>query len=386
MPVALLPCDRRGGRLVPCYLTERDHPWLTALLGEYERFVGRRRGELRERLKEPLPVPAPAAGVRLAARVLDRKYADRVVAKVPPRRVREAVFRAATDAPSRTAALVRAAAELSVEVGQLPELLFADLPPERRLAPLAAPLSAAELALLSNHAMIAALLRRAVRVRLRAEGEVRPLLQAIKLRGLLCDAVPDARGRAVTLDISGPYALFRHTLVYGRALASLVARAAACHRFELRALCALSAENDLAELTVRSGDPVVPATPGRAYDSAVERRLARDLGQLAPDWDIVREPRAVRLPDGWIFPDFLLQHRRQAERRWLLEIVGFWTPEYLERKLRRLRQARLERFIVCIDEARNCSDADLPAGARVLRYRRRVPAEAVLRLIEGEGP
>lgn len=30
-----------------------------------------------------------------------------------------------------------------------------------------------------------------------------------------------------------------------------------------------------------------------------------------------------------IFPDFELVHRRERERRWLLEIAGFWTPEYL---------------------------------------------------------
>lgn len=54
------------------------------------------------------------------------------------------------------------------------------------------------------------------------------------------------------------------------------------------------------------------------------------------------------------------------------------TPEYLAQKLARLRQARLPNFILCVDEQRNCSEGELPPGARVIRYRRRVPAGLVL--------
>ena len=69
-------------------------------------------------------------------------------------------------------------------------------------------------------------------------------------------------------------------------------------------------------------------------------------------------------------------------RRWLLEIAGFWTPDYVTRKLALYRSARLPSLILCIDGDRNCSEADLPSGARVIRYRRRVDPTAVLRAIE----
>jgi uncharacterized protein len=73
--------------------------------------------------------------------------------------------------------------------------------------------------------------------------------------------------------------------------------------------------------------------------------------------------------------------RANPARRWLLEIVGFWTPEYVARKLARYRSARLPNLILCIDEDRNCSNADLPPSARVVRYRRRVDPTAVLRMV-----
>src|SRR2546427_956322 len=77
-----------------------------------------------------------------------------------------------------------------------------------------------------------------------------------------------------------------------------------------------------------------------------------------------------------------LQHRSNPARQWLLEIVGFWTPDYVARKLALYRSARLPNLILCIDEDRNCADADLPPGALVVNFRRRVDAAAVLRVAE----
>ena len=82
-----------------------------------------------------------------------------------------------------------------------------------------------------------------------------------------------------------------------------------------------------------------------------------------------------------MFPDFELVHRREPSRRWLLEIVGFWTADYLVEKLRRLRLARLDRLILCIDERRQCRDLALPDDARLVRYRTKVDPRAVLAAI-----
>ena len=176
-----------------------------------------------------------------------------------------------------------------------------------------------------------------------------------------------------------PYALFRRTLLYGRALGELVPLLAWCNRFRLRADCVI--QERPATLLLGSGDPIFPAASPRRYDSALEERFARDFRRIAPEWDVVREPEPVSAGSTLVFPDFALQHRRD-DRRWLVEIVGFWTPQYVARKLALLRSARLANLILCVDETRNCADADLPPTARVVRFRRRVDAAAVLRVIE----
>ena len=95
----------------------------------------------------------------------------------------------------------------------------------------------------------------------------------------------------------------------------------------------------------------------------------------------MREPEPVPVGSTLIFPDFALQHRTDAARRWLLEIVGFWTPDYVANKLALYRRARLPNLILCIDDHRNCAEADLPSAALVVRFRRRVDAAAVLRRV-----
>lgn len=83
-----------------------------------------------------------------------------------------------------------------------------------------------------------------------------------------------------------------------------------------------------------------------------------------------------------MFPDFLVQHRLFDQRRVLLEIVGFWTQDYLANKIARLRETGVRNLVMCIDEERVCAPADLPPEWPVVRFRRRVDAAAVLRAVE----
>jgi len=130
-----------------------------------------------------------------------------------------------------------------------------------------------------------------------------------------------------------------------------------------------------------TGVPIFPSREPRRFDSALEERFARDFARAAPEWELVREPEAFRAGGMLVFPDFLVRHRKDPARRFLLEIVGFWTPEYLEKKLTALRAAAMRNLILCIDEERNCSAADLPLVANVVRFRRRVDPAPILAIL-----
>ena len=406
LPRAL--CQRsvrlEGDELVVNYVTERDHVWLRALLDEYSRYAEKKQSELRQRLTEPLPVAAPKHKLKIAQQVLDRMCSVRERSPLPPREARRTVFRLAAERSneSRCSVLGEAAIALGVSAGQLEEALFADLESERLLGELPPELGPARLAEQLNLAMIGGLLARAREVRIVALGRTRALVRQAKLVGLLCvveraapkslgkrvllgsglDAVTQAGLDAVAIHVSGPLALFRHTRIYARALASLVPRIAWCQRYEVSAQCLLSERGAPLTLTVRSGDPIPAGRELERYDSRLEQNFARDFAKCAPEWDVIREPEPIAVGQGLIFPDFELRHRHHPERRWYLEIAGFWTREYLTHKLAQLRSAAIDRLILCLDEKRCCSEQELPVGANVIRYKRRIDVQAVLARLE----
>ncbi|HEY7697810.1 MAG TPA: DUF790 family protein, partial [Vicinamibacteria bacterium] len=246
--------------------------------------------------------------------------------------------------------------------------------------PPARPPSPSELALRVNTRFAQAVLRGASEVEVEANENLRRLVRHARLRGLLATVVGNDP-RRTRLSIGGPFALFRHTLLYGRALSELIPLLARAPRFSLSARCLVHGE--MLPFVVESGDPLYPSENLRSYDSRLEETFARDMARLAPDWEVLREPTAVPALGTLLFPDFLLSHRLDPERRFFVEIVGFWTPSYLKRKLETLRAARIENLILCLDDARRCSKEDLPPDARVVRFRKKVDASKLLPILEG---
>lgn len=393
LPARLLRYHLRDGVIRPHFLGPSDGPWLVELLDEYERHTDKPRRLWKARLREPFSRYVPSAKLRMAAHVLGLLHPNRARLALQPKEIRRTVFRAAasTDA-SRDRVLAWAAEKYETTPTKVVELLFSDLPSERPLPPLTEALSVESLAQRTNLALTQGLLFRATGVSMQLFGRVRPVVRHAKLRGLICTIHPrpgrrddpnerdGSKASDLQLDVSGPLSLFRRTLIYGRALAELVPFLMWCHRFELRATCVLRGRTGLLTLTAR--DPIFPGDPPKAYDSRLEKRFVREFGKLAPDWTVVREPEPVEADRTLVFPDFALVHRHCPERRWLLEIVGFWTPDYVTHKLKRLRAARLENLILCIDTERDCADGLLPSGARVIRFKRHIDAAEVLEIIE----
>jgi predicted nuclease of restriction endonuclease-like RecB superfamily len=378
LPESDIPFRIVGGRVLPAFLDARDVPWLQVLVEEVDRFRALPVRELLERLRQPLPCATPPFKLRAAVAVMLRLWKSELCAKVPPEKARESLFCAAA-APiesDRSTAFEVAAQELGAAPADIERAMFADLPGERVVCAPANIPSANDIALRTNQIILRSLLFHARRVRIKAEGATRPLVRQAKLRGLLC-SVTD--GTPPILDLSGPFTVFRHTLIYGRALGELVQFLPHCAHFKLRADCVLRGQ--AAILDVQSGDPIFPAEEPKPFDSKLEERFARDLKRAAPDWDLVREPEPVPAGRTLIFPDFLLRHRLCPQRRFFVEILGFWSADYLLRKLALLREAGLGNLILCVDESHGDELLPpdlLPSEARIVRFRRRIDPRLVL--------
>jgi predicted nuclease of restriction endonuclease-like RecB superfamily len=234
--------------------------------------------------------------------------------------------------------------------------------------------SSSELAPRTNLALVQGLLARAERVSITLLGNAIPVVRRAKCLGLIVNV--DRPGDATRITVSGPLALFHHTRIYGRALGAIAPLLAWSTRFELVAWCRI--DEGRKRLQIVSGDPIFPSTEPVAFDSTLEERFARAIRRAAPGWHVIRDPEPLVADDGLVFPDFALVDRDDGSRRWLVEIVGFWTPAYIARKLAAYRAVDVPNLVLCMDARHGCGPGELPAGVRVVWFRRRIDPKAVL--------
>lgn len=384
----MLPASRVRVRTLgewaePLWLGAEDHAWLSALIGDFVRLEGRGEREAEAFLEEPSRVAAPEARRQMALWTW-RTLCGRERPPVDGRRLRALLFPEAERARrqggfDRESVIAAVARRLRVGPGLVEPHLFSDLASRRPLGlpdPLPTP---HDLALRTNLELAQGVLGRASEAMIRLHGAARAVMRQVHLRRLLA-SVHRAGERGFELRVSGPLALFHHTSLYGRSLASVLPLLLRSERFELEALCRLGGEE--VRVRIRSGDPLPMPEAPPGYDSGLEERFARDFLAATLDWDLLREPEPVEAGGALTFPDFALIHRRDPARRFLLEIVGFWTPDYLRAKLDRLGAMKREPFVLCIDRRLDCAAGDLPPHARLVPFSRRIDPLKVLEAIE----
>jgi predicted nuclease of restriction endonuclease-like RecB superfamily len=173
------------------------------------------------------------------------------------------------------------------------------------------------------------------------------------------------------LDVMGPLALFHSTIVYGRALAQLVPLLAEHPRFELDIRCRMRGE----EARLHVAPPVwLPPAPGPRRAPSTAERLASDLEALGHA--VEREPPPIASGPHLLFPDLGLD-RRGA--RWVIEVLGFATQDYLAAKLERYHGAGISQVVLCADLA-TAPGCDL--AAQVCGFTRQVDVDDLLATID----
>ena len=179
--------------------------------------------------------------------------------------------------------------------------------------------------------------------------------------------------------LDGPNSVLRRTRAYGVDFARFLAALVRLGDWRLHAeielrkgwrplLFALSSEDGLG---------AGPGAPPE-FDSALEAAIARKFGRERAGWRLVREGAVLEAGGSLLVPDFVFRHEDGTEVA--LEIVGYWTPEYLADKLAKLaRRARRE------PDRRGSAPPAVRAGAlpaTVLPFKRRLLLRDLLPRLE----
>ena len=384
LPQRLLDLDLDGDHVRPRYLTTRGHLWVQALLDTLTACVGQPRDVVERRLLSPPRRGESWFAWRAMTALMLRRHGFEVQACAKPGQLRQALFcqaGAADPGDPREGILARAAKVLEVSPQELERDLYADIPAARVLRPLAEPTGVDQVIEAYNLALAQGLARCAERLRVTMEGNIKAVVRFAHLRRLLCQAEQDPAGGPVRLSLSGPLSLFHHTTKYGNAMAAWLPVLVRAPRWRLEATCLVRDRRR----TWRAShtDPLgTTHRPVKRFDSVLERRFFRDLSRQAPHWEVLREADPVQLGRRILCADFTLVDRARGLRL-PVEVVGYWTPEYLRDKWQIIRSLpRDSPWLVCLDLELAGAAGEPPPGVPLFLFRRRIDLQQFLEFVE----
>ncbi len=367
------------------------------LLALFQKHVGCKRGELDQAFSDYEGDSLDYPIIRGLAAVIETRCAFSGAPPVPPADVRARLFRygpvtVSSDLFSTTTradAVAQVAVELRLTPVQVEDALLADLPEEQTLIETGDPLEPAGLIARYNLELARGVLYWAREMRLTVRDGYKDVFKFLKLFKLMYTvSVAQPNGYHVTLY--GPISPFvKSTLRYGLQFAKFLPALLLCSSWQMEADIQLPGVQRVLRYTLdeRAGLETHFKSSG-PFDSRLEADFAAEFearyGGARRKWTLAREDELILLGDTVMIPDFSFTH--QDGRRALLEIVGYWHPDYLRRKLDKVRQAQRRDLILLVYESANVAagkfDFKAASAGEVLTFKSKPVLKDVLAALE----
>lgn len=218
-------------------------------------------------------------------------------------------------------------------------------------------------------------------------GQYKLLFRYLKLFQLMTYIEGDA-DHGFTIIIDGPTSLFKPSTRYGLAIAKLLPALLHVTKWSLHATLQSRDPYSGTQKTGRfslndSCGLVTHYPPGKPYDSMLEESFANRWNSLKTEWILEREVDLIPIPGSVMIPDFRLVH--PDGRDYLLEIVGYWRPEYLQKKFAQVRKSQCDNLILAISERLNLEKAGVKienVDAKIIWFKDKLLPKAVLELLD----
>jgi predicted nuclease of restriction endonuclease-like RecB superfamily len=386
----LLRFRTRDDTVTPIYLSPAGRYWNIAnrVIATYHACLGRTLGELERELDELAGSAADYKVYRGFAKLMTDAIDLTPPAEVDAEALRKQVFTlAAGMGPlarrpdmifSTTVAekVPEIAAQAGVPAEQLVSALYADLRECQVICALDAGIGPKELIERYNTALAQAMLYRAVQMVIEVYDNYRQLFKYLKLARLMHVITPIEGGYRIRLD--GPASLFANVERYGVAMAVLLPAVLKCRRWRMVAKVRVGGEEKLFHLSPREGLQSHYRDEPQFNSAAEEAFFQRFSRKSKNKWTIEREGAILSLHNTVMIPDFTFRH--QDGRVVHLEIVGFWTPQYLAKKIEKIKTLDPPNIVLAIPQSLNCANEEF--NGPVIRFKERLLIKDVLPMIE----
>lgn len=403
LPTDLLMHRFSGEEIVPKRLNLDTKTLAIAedLISLFQEAKGNTRGELNRQLQELEGEETDYRIKRGLSHLLNSSFSTfETVSPLDPPMLRERVFALSAQvvpSPQNTQiTLDRVAEILSQELNhevlteQVRSGLYADLPDNQILTEFETP-TPESLIHRYNLSQVQGVFYRASHMIINAHrndpGQYKLLFRYVKLFQLMTyiEGDPD---HGFTLTIDGPTSLFKPSTRYGLAIAKLIPALLHVTKWSLAADLQI---NDSYAGKKRQGRFTLDSEcglvshypPGKTYDSMLEEGFVDRWNKTKTDWRLEREVDLIPIPGSVMIPDFRVVH--PDGRTFLLEIVGYWRPEYLKKKFSQVRQSGRDDLVLAVSERLNLEKAGVKISetpARIVWFKDQLSPKAILEVLE----
>jgi predicted nuclease of restriction endonuclease-like RecB superfamily len=291
---------------------------------------------------------------------------------------------------TRERVLAETADRFGLTVEGVETAFFADLAEEQILVDPGEPLAPGDLIARYNLEVARGVLYWAREVRLVVRDNYKDVFKYVKLFKLMNTICPLEKGYHITLH--GPISPFvKSTIRYGLQFAKFLPALLLCESWEMEADVrppGVPGQEPLLYTLDDGTDLRTHFKPSGPYDSRLEADFAAEFeakygGDARRGWELAREDELILAGDAVMIPDFSFTHRKDG-RRALLEIVGFWHPQYLSHKLAKVRQAGRKDLILLVYKSANVAEGEFEAASagEVLTFTRKPVLKEVLAAVE----
>jgi hypothetical protein len=366
------------GKIEPIYaLLDQDSLEIArSVIRVFQEHVGRTYDELIEELEGIEEINYRL--IRGLAQILERRCSIDTDAVIDSIAARKMVFEESrgfiTSKDERERVLDKIARKLSIEPDDLEKALWADqegnlvIKEFQTIAP-------EDLLRHYNLSLAQTLIFRATGMEIQIEDNYQPVFRKIKQLGLIY-SIQDGK-----ISLEGPLSLFKLTEKYGSAFARLLPTIMESTKWSLRASISRKTFQGkriydfILDHTRRSIFGTELETAEIGFDSAIEKEFYQ-LGFKG--WTVQREPTVLKAGQYAFIPDFSLE--RNGTRIYV-EIIGFWTPEYLKHKIQKLNDLQgRERLILLVNRSLACTGSEFQAE-NLLFYDRRIPHLEIIKIL-----
>jgi len=374
----LLVVTRRKGVVKPKYLQDTNLAEL--LIGVFNKFKGRKYKELQEELKVIEEGYKNYKVVRGLYVLLERNCEFETISNLDSAKVRSFLFGKGfiTNDIERNQILEQASSFFRVSKEEIEMAFFSDLLEEKLLKKLC-PISGLDLIKKYNLSLTQTLLFNALELTILIEENYQQIFKQINYLGVMYEVEKNNSGN-FEIKITGPASLFKKTKKYGTLFAKILPYILTTNKWTLSAKIETQWNNEpkIFNFKLCSEDSILlyrNTSQINTFDSNVEEQFYKEFQLYNLGWEIKREPTIIKTKNYITIPDFgFYKHGQKV----FLEVVGFWTPEYIKKKIWKLKNAETI-VIVAVNQSLNCEKEDFPSD--VIFYKKKIPIKPIIKIL-----